>query len=177
MGQYWKIANLSKREKFEDAPFAKLMEWSYFGNFKVQTLCDFLATRWKGDEVVVVGDYTKRTFEGQNLYSITESFNEIPLNKDESENPYKYIYNHAKREFIDLSKCRKGSFGLTIHPIPLLLAGAENGYGNGDYRGDEYNNKEFVGRWLDDVKHLELSIKPLTLDYKEFIPDFYRNLV
>lgn len=173
MGQYWKIANLSKKEQI-DEPFYKLMEWSYFGNDKVATLCELLATRWKGDEVVVVGDYTERSFEGQNLYSATEKFRELALIK---KNPYKYIYNHAKREFIDLSKCHKDRHVFTIHPLPLLLAGAENGDSSGDYEGDECNNKEFVGRWLDDVKHLQLSIEPLTLDYKEFIPDFYENLV
>lgn len=176
MGQLWKIANLSKREKLEFKSFAKLMEWSYFGNERVEMFCELLATHWKGDEVVVVGDYTERTFENRNLYLAIRFFKTIGIKRN-SNNPYKYIYNHAKREFIDLSKCRKIRHGLKIHPLPLLLAGAENGNGNGDYRGDEYNNQEFVGRWLDDVKHLELSIEPLTLDYEEFIPDFYENLV
>lgn len=172
MGQYWKIANLTKKEVLADGDEGcKLIEFCYTNNSKTITMCNLLATRWKGDEVVVVGDYTERKFGDENLFEALEDFKKVDL-FSAKESPHKFLYNHAKKEFVDLSKCRKDSDGFIVHPLVLLLAGPENDGGVGDYEADFYENAEYVGRWTDDVKQVELTIKPLKNDYTELVPDF-----
>lgn len=172
MGQYWRIANLTKKEVLADkSEGMKLIEFCYTNNKKTVTMCNLLATRWKGDEVVVVGDYTERKFGKKNLYEALDDFKEIDL-FSAKESPHKFLYNHAKKEFVDVSKSRADSDGFIVHPLVLLLAGTENGDASGDYEADFYKNAEYVSRWTDDIKQVELTIKPLKNDYKELVPDF-----
>lgn len=171
MGQYWKIANLTKKEVLDNGcEGIKLLEFCYTNSKRVITMCNLLATRWKGDEVVVVGDYTQRKFGDKNLYEAICKFKKIEL-FSAKESPHKFFYNHAKKEFVDLSKCRADEGEFMVHPLVLLLAGPENN--DGGYKGDLCKNAEYVGRWTDDVKQVELTIKPLKNDYAELVPDFF----
>lgn len=68
MGQYWKIVNLSKREVmvtqdgYHSTGFlGKLMEFSYTNTKESCGLMKALAGPWKGDEVILVGDYFDKT--------------------------------------------------------------------------------------------------------------------
>lgn len=111
------------------------------------------------------------------LYSFaSDNFKELgvkELNKEE----YKYIYNHKRKEFIDLRHCplawlykEKQKYNVvTIAPISLLLA-LGNGMGGGDYFG---NNNELVGKYIADIEDLEITKEPLNIGYKEFRPEFY----
>lgn len=111
------------------------------------------------------------------LYSFaSDNFKELgvkKLNKEE----YKYIYNHKRKEFIDLRHCplawlykEKQKYNVvTIAPISLLLA-LGNGMGGGDYFG---NNNELVGKYIADIENLEITKEPLNIGYKEFRPEFY----
>lgn len=107
-----------------------------------------------------------------------DNFKEIKLEKLENEE-YRYIYNHNKKEFIDLEHCplawlykEKGNYKqVKISPISLLLA-LGNGMGGGDYWG---NNHTMVGKYIEDVDKLEITKEPLKVDYLEFRPEFYEN--
>lgn len=173
MGQAWKIINIDKKEQIDSLPY-KLMEWSYFGTANTSILINLLIRgKWRGDEIAVVGDYTERKLGGESLYDASESWVNLFDDKRRFTERYRYIYNHAKREFVDCNKCRV-NYGYIIHPLPLLLAGRENGDGGGDYRGA---NIDYVGRWIDDSQSLEISQLPLfgTQGYKEIVPDFYEE--
>lgn len=107
-----------------------------------------------------------------------EKFKEIKLEKLEEEQ-YKYIYNHKRKEYIDLEHCplawlykdKNKYIQVKIAPISLLLA-LGNGMGGGDYWG---NNGKLVGKYINDIKDLEFTKEPLNLDYIEFRPEFYED--
>lgn len=111
------------------------------------------------------------------LYSFaSDNFKELGV-KELNEEEYKYIYNHKRKEFIDLRHCplawlykEKQKYNVvTIAPISLLLA-LGNGMGGGDYFG---NNNELVGKYITDIENLEITKEPLNIGYKEFRPEFY----
>ena len=105
-----------------------------------------------------------------------DNFKELGV-KELNEEEYKYIYNHKRKEFIDLRHCplawlykEKQKYNVvTIAPISLLLA-LGNGMGGGDYFG---NNNELVGKYIADIENLEITKEPLNIGYKEFRPEFY----
>lgn len=152
MGQYWRIANITKKEQMN---LGKSLEFNYFNNSSVLTLMKLLSSHWKNDEIVVVGDYTKRELNGENLYEAVSKFKCLEKRYSDEElietaRKYRYIVNHAKGRYVDLKQnlCpsdRKDKiyqwefipsnilFSDVIHPLPLLLSGDENGLGGGDY--------------------------------------------
>lgn len=206
MGQYYKVINIDKKEYMRPDCGLKLMEWSYNLNPLILNLMKKLANEWKGDRVFVVGDYAvahdreldsydRKTLEEIekeigiynkkergyyiNLYGfVDDNFKEVELEKLEKED-YKYIYNHNKKEYIDLEHCplawlyeKTGKYNIVrIAPISLVLA-LGNGMGGGDYWG---NNAELVGMFLNDVRSLEITKEPLNFDYKEVRPEFYEG--
>lgn len=205
MGQYYKVINIDKKEYMESVGGLKLMEWSYNRNPLVLNLMRKLANDWKGDRVFVVGDYAvsvddEESYDYKKLVEIEkdldiygkkkdgynvslygyayDNFKEIPLEKIEDEE-YKYIYNHNKKQYIDLSHCplawlykdKNQYFQVKVAPISLLLA-LGNGRGGGDYSG---NNEAFIGAYLDDIQNLEITKEKLSNDFTEFRPEFYED--
>lgn len=206
MGQYYKVINIDKKEYMRPNSGLKLMEWSYNLNPLILNLMKKLANDWKGDRVFIVGDYAisqdrendsydysileqiekelgiyKKKENGYyiSLYHYAEdNFKEIQLEKIETEE-YKYIYNHNKKEYINLDHCplawlykEKGKYDtVKISPISLTLA-LGNGMGGGDYLG---NNENLVGMYLDDVQNLEITKEPLDIEYDEIRPEFYES--
>ena len=60
MGQYYRIANLDKRETLDPFKFGsalKLTESCYVGNDYVDAITYLLANDWHGDRVLLCGDY------------------------------------------------------------------------------------------------------------------------
>ena len=181
MGQYYIVANIDKKEYMRSNGGVKLMEWSYNRNDLILNLMNKLANEWKGDRVYIVGDYALSSDRIDKEKQPAEkarrnNFKELgvkELNKEE----YKYIYNHKRKEFIDLRHCplawlykEKQKYNVvTIAPISLLLA-LGNGMGGGDYFG---NNNELVGKYIADIEDLEITKEPLNIGYKEFRPEFY----
>lgn len=110
--------------------------------------------------------------------SAKDNFKEIELEKLENEE-YRYIYNHNKKEFINLDHCplawlykEKGNYKqVKVSPLSLLLA-LGNGMGGGDYWG---NNHNMVGKYIGDVDKLEITKEPLKVNYSEFRPEFYED--
>lgn len=107
-----------------------------------------------------------------------DNFKEIKLENLANEE-YRYIYNHNKKEFIDLEHCplawlykeKENYKQVKVSPISLLLA-LGNGMGGGDYWG---NNHNMVGKYIGDVDKLEITKEPLKVDYLEFRPEFYED--
>lgn len=189
MGQYHQFMNFDKKEILGPPALRKLTEWSYQSNEYLLQVEKLLKTRWKGDEVLVVGDYVDEFYEDSNQ---SELLNKIKLDNQaynidniyfypykELPNisingvPSRYIYNHQNKEYIDLKdqpiqwvfydKEANCLYGAKFHPLPLLLS-CSNGAGGGDYVG---KSLEYVGYWCGDSKYLEISDKKLDLNYNK----------
>lgn len=127
-----------------------------------------------------LGIYDKKAGKyNETLYNFADkNFKKINLERLEDEE-YKYIYNHNKKEFINLEHCplawlykeKNNYVQVKISPISLLLA-LGNGMGGGDYWG---NNCNMVGKYIDDVQNIEITKEPLKVDYEEFRPEFYED--
>ncbi len=83
---------------------------------------------------------------------------------DEFNKEFRFILNHAKKEFVDKLKCPACSDGWIIHPLSLLTSSG-NGRGGGDYRG----KSDYVGTWAGDVISVESE---LPTGFKEIQPNF-----
>lgn len=207
MGQYYKIINFDQKEilyPFDFGNGLKLLEWSYDLNEMVLALMNLLAGDWAGDRVAVVGDYADSgpeepwgdTYEAyvqeigdDDLYSWAgDHFKCLHPDEDVSteDRGYRYIYNNATRQFIDMEHCPvewectdkdTGKSGVTkIAPLPLLLA-MGNGRGGGDYR-ENHPSYNLVGSWCSTVRSIQVSAAPLpgTEDYEELKPGFTENV-
>ncbi len=60
MGQYFKAANLDKKESFQPDGI-KFMEHSYIDNDSVEAVMFALSKTWKRQRIVWVGDYAYDT--------------------------------------------------------------------------------------------------------------------
>lgn len=108
----------------------------------------------------------------------SRNFKELKLEKLEDEE-YRFIYNHNKKEFIDLEHCplawlykdKKEYYQVKISSISLVLA-LGNGMGGGDFWG---NNDNMIGKYINDVEKLEITKESLEVDYLEFRPEFYED--
>lgn len=189
MGQYHKFMNFDKKEVIEPSGFCKLMEWIYQGNDYVCAVEKLLKNEWKGDRILVVGDYVDESYDDYKFGKLLEDirkensnyninniywypYKELKQNSIEA-TPTRYIYNHAKKQYIDIKKqpiqwCgydekHKEVYGAKIHPLSLMLS-CSNGHGGGDYGGKDY---EKVGLWCGDSSQIELSNEKLENDYME----------
>lgn len=95
---------------------------------------------------------------------------------DITDHEYRYIYNHATKQVIDLNKCpvewtMRDGRTVSISPLVLLLT-MGNGRGGGDYRNKQ--NQSLLGNWCDTVQSIEVAKDLLDncKDYVEFIPNF-----
>ena len=168
MGQYHKFMNFDKKEILEPPSFRKLMEWSYQENEYMLHLENLLKTSWKGDRVLVIGDYVNEYYDGE--YSSEEircsSFYANRL-------PSRYIYNTETKEYIDIKKQPLQWIGYDenlnlivgrkIHPLSLVLS-CSNGAGGGDYYS---KNDYMIGCWINNSNKIILSKNILDGDYKE----------
>lgn len=202
MGQYYKLVNFDKREFVEPWPLdcgAKLMEWSYCRAGMACALMNLIAGSWKGDRVYVVGDYADLEYSDENWFAeykemadelgtdnvygyATENFKDITEEVDAEFHDWKKIYNHRKKQFIDLSKCpvewvwwddeAKKPVLSNVAPLGLLLA-MGNDRGGGDYHRNNGENFNLVGSWCSSTRYIEVSNDECTpAGYEEFAPDF-----
>jgi hypothetical protein len=128
----------------------KLTEHSYPGTDIVQRAENLL--RPGGDcygmRVVWAGDYADN--EDGKEYNLYHAPKKINLNH-EGEVPQgrlRYVVNHTKRVYVDMSKLSTHKYAL--HPLPILTAEG-NGSGGGDYCGP-YDR---VGEWARDEITME----------------------
>lgn len=202
MGQYHKIVNLDKQLAITSWDYdcgAKIMEWGYTKCELPRLMKHLMATSWKGDRVIVVGDYAnaEHAFDtlGQEAYNkltewsrgyesiddlfrkVWEEFQEYkgkPKIKD-----YRFILNNNTKEFIDIEHCpiewvyfdgeEDKPVANKVDPLALLLD-IGNGQGGGDYH-KEYPNYDLVGSWVKDAGNIEVS-NTHPSDYTEFTSYF-----
>lgn len=189
MGQYHQFMNFDKKEICSPKFLRKLTEWSYQGNDYILEIEELLRTTWKNNRVLVVGDYVDSFYYDSEHSDILESireenqeynnlniydypYKEVSINTNRKI-PYRYIYNHSLKQYIDLKKQpiqwfvyeekENTLYGAKYHPLPLLLS-CSNGAGGGDYY---YKNEKYVGKWVTSCSEIELSDKKLDLDYHE----------
>lgn len=187
MGQYYKAVVSTTKEYVSSYDFdcgAKLMEHSWMKNPFLKFVESLIAEggSWYGKPLVWAGDYADpetdengNVIKGKNddgseydanLYDLKE--NCIKPSKEFNPKHYRYIINETKKQFVDKNKCPDDGDGWRIHPLPLLACEG-NGYGGGDYNGDNMDN---VGVWARDV--ITVSTKK-PKGYTEIIPNFLEN--
>ena len=156
MGQYHKFMNFDKKEILNPPGLLKLMEWSYQQNEYMLQIENLLKTSWKGDRVLVIGDYADDFYEGEYsselLKTIREENKEYGLHNiydypyKELKNtsfysnrlPSRYIYNDSIKEYIDLKDKR-----ITNYDLDRKLTEAYNIILEVKNDHEELNTKEF----------------------------------
>jgi hypothetical protein len=86
-----------------------------------------------------------------------------------------YLVNESTHEYIDLLRLEtinRGSWGGSIHPLPLLTA-VGNGRGGGDYHGSRVINQRMVGAWAGDLLTIEESVPTSEDGFLEYIDITY----
>ncbi len=188
MGQYYKVVFLADNMdiiRIWLTPSAynsgiKLMEHSYINN-KFMNAIEFIISKhgifyksriiWAGDYADSYNGEVNKDGEELNLYHLSEQQVNKNITYDvsiDNMDKYRFIVNHTKKLYVDKQKCEENSYGLCIHPLPLLVSDNCNGRGGGDYFG---NNETLCGTWHNDVISVEKSIDTL-IDYKELECNF-----
>ena len=158
---------------------AKLTEHSYIGNKFVQALEYLISPEgmFYMSRIVWAGDYAEsEENEPKNLYLLTIENSTFQVPPPHDTTCYRYILNHTKQMYVDKERVVNNSnmkssntySQIDFHPLPLLVSEG-NGYGGGDYRG---NNVELCGTWSRDVISVE---KDIPQDYTELICNFYEE--
>ena len=194
MEQYYTILNVDKKEILDlanELVGRRLLEIAR--NRRIcAMLMDCMANEWKGDQVYVVGDYADWSLRNKSyfpalrrvldcyhiegtLYHYAEH-HFVKILGTPGSVPYRFVYNHKERCFLDLSHCpawNEQSFGRQnpyLCPLILLLS-MGNGLGTGDYANPK--NQALVGSWCNTVSSLKITQEPLLgVEYPEFRPDF-----
>lgn len=171
---------------------AKLMEHSYVNNDLVSAFegliyedpDNFLNNGlFTGKRVAWSGDYAdpyKKDGE-DNLYGLasedevstkSKKFAAMLITKLENGKlkSHRYIINHTKHLYIDITKLKKNKWDMTIHPLPILISDG-NGRGGGDYHGTAM---DMVGKWYknrvvvsDTIKHVQDKYKEIEVHFDE----------
>lgn len=168
MGQYWLPAtkdsegkvtlysnNVKYKDGHEDWNGLKLMEHSWWRN----PLCEAISELLFNNPLKVVwcGDYAEdEELKAIGFPSDLYNKNEVVLNEADFDlGNVKYLINHDKKQFADLSeyKDKSGDEGWIIYPISLLTA-ISNDRGGGDYH-ENGTCFDKVGHWAGDL--IELS--------------------
>lgn len=180
MGQYYIAVSLDAKQAVH--PFgAKLMEHSWIGNSYMKRVEMLLSPSgsWHKTRIVWAGDYMDDGIfleegmgepdeDNDNLYMYAA--HKFPdASASQTDGPeIKYIVNHTKRVYIDLSEVPPLSDSdepsWQIHPLSILTSSG-NGRGGGDYIDDSDAN---VGTWAGDVISTEY-VEPRDMEkFKDF---------
>lgn len=167
MGQYYLVLNLAKQQFLKPETCRKLMDHSFLEDPMVKCFFNLIASDWKFDKCVWLGDYAERPEVP--FKDVEEQFEELALETlkpvDRIQGQH-FVCEEAK-EFVNLTNYLdahkgKGPDGRTISPTLLLVDG--NGRGKGDYSG-----QGDVGRWA--YSDIALTEKP-PKNYKEILPAY-----
>lgn len=160
MGQYWKavIANnegTNRRIFGTPSRRPKLREHAFFGDSYVESICSML---YNGGRICWIGDHVSdddivKVIDNLSYKDIWEN-ESLTLPDTNFRSEGKFLVNHSKREYLDLTEYVEACRCLTdnvyiFHPLPLLTA-LGNGKGLGDYPeiGIDY---EYIGKWAWDI--------------------------
>jgi hypothetical protein len=178
MGQYYIAVSIDTKQCV--APFgAKLMEHSWIDNLYMRNVQQLLApgNPWHKTRIVWAGDYSDKGLftedPERNLYDLAgDEFADLSNTPVIDGPQIRYIVNHSKNMYIDLSEVPKVKYedteGWKIHPLSILTSSG-NGRGGGDYRGYDDDN---VGSWAGDVISCEYE-RPTGME--EFIEFFIED--
>lgn len=195
MGQYYDIINFDKNEILILSRISAQKLWDYYHYREFDTaLMNMLNGNWKGNEIIVLGDYADSAEKGTLTYNMVQFLREKYHLSDISQdwtsdmaeqrggdledleivgnynnfNNLRYAVNHRKKQFIDTAKYPLKNDRVKTPLLLLLTVG--NGYGMGDYHG---NDENMVGIWAGDSKYITVhSDLPEDDTLKEIIPDF-----
>jgi hypothetical protein len=148
MGQYYKPVNIDRREWLLTHDYGnglKLLEHSYVGAGVIDAVMQLLATTWKGRRMVWAGDYADPERDtDNNLYALMTAERKITprMGFSGDTSPRRYLLNHDRRTFVDIETAPVDSFGVRLHPLPLLTA-----EGNGRGGGDFHKADPRIGLW------------------------------
>lgn len=177
IGQYYRFVNIDKKQICDrNRGLMKLTEHSYLRNDYCDDILSLLSSEWKNDRVIHVGDYAEPNDETTTQNEIEKIVNDNRLintvyewaSSFEEVEPFdeiraKYVYNHDKKEYIDLTKqpiqwcfSNKKKLGFAKLNSFALLTACGNGLGGGDYGGI---NENLIGYWAGDK--LESSEKEI----------------
>lgn len=176
MGQFFIVVNVATRAYVRPVSCTeKMLEHCYQDNecvLAVDTLLREDGLWWK-QPFVWTGSYAdeepalmiadedssvKNALRPANLYDYAQEHGDrLPsVSRAESSNARccRYVLNHDKKEFVDISTLPVDAFGNKIHPMCLLVAEG-NGRGGGDYkRRSDFNglliDYDKVGLWARD---------------------------
>ncbi len=151
MGQYYLVVFLSEDKKSIVGVVypgfgRKLTEHSIIGNplFSFLTQAISPTGNYYMSRIVWAGDYADPEEDtGENLYTMAQNYDGVIFNNNRLS--YRYIINHSKQLYVDLSYI--SDYSEEYHPLPMLTAEG-NGRGTGDYNGV---NDNLVGTWARDV--------------------------
>lgn len=193
MGQYYIHVNVDKKQAYSPSDFGsgvKLTEHTWVGNRAIQVLDTLLRGEWRGDRVVVAGDYFE-VEENESLgfklvdvalYDVDWQSPEVEVAEANSKTVEKwekqqqtgFYLNYDGKEAIDLSKLPEsekwGNRSWIMSPLALMIA-CGNGRGGGDFKTDN-PGYDCVGRWAGD--HVGIEDK-LPKGFDIIKPDFIEN--
>lgn len=189
MGQYYHPISLTSFEWLYPNDYSeglKIMEHSWVGSKFIGVIMKLLTkgNKWYKNKIVWAGDYSEEVLNNNNLYSMCYGFSmgygkyddtnirlfeiiNLKFLLNEQEQKKAIIVNHAKKEYVKISDCKKDGEGWIINPLPLLTA-LGNGGGGGDYHG---SNMNLIGRWASDEISVEFDEKELE-GFSKIIPNF-----
>lgn len=139
----------------------KLTEHSWIGNDDVEGIAAMLYHN--PQSLAWVGDYVEKEEMAEVNMSTHEDEQRIPNVPENFDITDKYIVNHTKNEYINVSEyIQRSTFeeGWTQHPLSLLTA-MGNGRGGGDYYSPV--NAHMIGKWAGDVISIE-DVAPREMD-------------
>ena len=185
MGQYYRVItrNSNRNTVFDrdikgdpDYVGAKLMEHSWWEN----RFCKALAATIVDNPMRVCwcGDYAEDEECQQLGFAYSDVWGDVrceeiaPSPKGFSLDNYKYLVNHDKKQYVDLTKYRKAAtdkVGWCVFPVSILTA-LGNGRGGGDYHRED----ELVGSWAFDT--IEITSDSAKIEgFNEIEPVFINN--
>ena len=194
MSQCYIIADIDRKEMLDPSNFGQSMELTKFAfrdNPLVMALMNLMGRSWKGDRVYVIGEHADKTPKEPWAKTHQALTKDLGCDKDRnllnwcldccvSLSPVKacsedlgwrYIFNHATKQFIDLEHCPpfKKEVQTALAPLPILLA-----MGNVSGRGDYYGvNHHLVGCWCSTSEFIEVRKTRFPgEDYSELLPNF-----
>ena len=189
MGQYYKpvlkqdaMVTVYDRSihNSDDWNGAKLMEHSWWDN---SFMCAIGSKIYKhSGQVAWVGDYSnckeyrklaRKTFKDVSYSKVwgNKRMSEVGIDASDFRFDNKFLYNHTKKQYVDLKLYyeKSDADGWCINPLSILTA-LGNGAGGGDYHG---NYSELAGTWAWDEISIE-DVSPsdyelLDISFKEYI--------
>lgn len=214
MGQYYKYVNLDKNQCLIPWSFecgAKLMESSYIdvknntSNKYISALCWLLERSWKGDHIVLTGDYAEISNQAQpsddkwyrSLKNLSKIYPNHTLTDVETGEVIYCLYNDSYKEI------KPGVLpDLSGYTIPRYIVNDETkeyidtkslpsqwgtvaifplslliACGNGLGGGDYHSayGQDYVGDWIENSDKVHLTNECPEGEYTEFRPQFTEN--